>query len=586
MKKTGWQDVPVASITDDMFNISVYINGLCSFIRSCDTPMTISIQGDWGSGKTSMMNMIRENLQGTIHPIWFNTWQFSQFDAGNDLVFSMMEVLLESLGCNAELRQKILNGLIGFGKTALKVIAEKSVSGEAAQKVGEMLEGGNTNYAFEILHLKERFQKAVDEKLKNEHKDRVVIFVDDLDRLQPVKAVELLEALKMFLDCENCVFLLAVDYEVVTSGIRQKFNAGVGDEKGKSFFDKIIQLPFKVPVAQYDIKKYIVGMMERLSISTGSEEVTLFYDLIRSSTGFNPRSMKRLFNTYELLDIISRSSVDMISDPIRKRILFAVVCAQMCFEQFYLYLTSVQIDEELFTALCDPDQCAREMESIYAETEAADKDKLVKKASGFLPYFLQAIRLDQADDLFEKGLQNFRAILKCAAVTSVAGNTDNGSDNSAEWAYRNTNKELAKRTMALLADIGAFTLWLPRKARAGVKFSDVSCYYIWTSPVGFKCQIEFYLSRIDNLTTGVHIKLIEASYKKDTGKSFIKMFGQNPLRLQTDIDIDEFGYSYLNVLRLNNNDPSAAEQIASIIRRAYEVVCSALSGPEIPEWAP
>ena len=583
MKRTGWQDIPVKSITDDMFNISIYINGLCSFIRSCDTPMTISIQGDWGSGKTSMMNMIQENLQGTIHPIWFNTWQFSQFDAGNDLVFSMMEVLLESLDCSAELRQKILSGLIGFGKTAIKVITEKGVSGEAAHKVGEMMEGGSVNYASEILHLKERFQNAINEKLKNKHKDRVVVFVDDLDRLQPVKAVELLEALKMFLDCENCVFILAVDYEVVASGIRQKFNSGVGDEKGKSFFDKIIQLPFKVPVAQYNIKKYIVKMMERLEISTDDEEVGLFYELIRSSTGFNPRSMKRLFNTYELLDIISKSSVDEIDDLIRKRVLFAVVCAQMCFEQFYLYLTSVEIDEELFAAFCDPNLCTRELESIYAEAEVNDVEKWVKKTSNFLPCFLQAIQLNSVSDFSEKKLQNFRTILKCSAVTSVATGIDEESNDSAVWEYRSINKDLVKQTIALLKDIGEFTIWLPRKARDGVKLSDASGYYVWISPTGLSCQIEFYLSRIDSLTTVVHIKLIEPSYKKSAGNRFIKMLGENPLRLHTVIDIDEFGYSYPNVLRLNNNDPSAAEQIASIVRRAYEVICSTLSDPEISE---
>ena len=47
MKKMGYPDRPVASITEDLFNVEVYVNALCSFIRGCETPMTISIQGDW-----------------------------------------------------------------------------------------------------------------------------------------------------------------------------------------------------------------------------------------------------------------------------------------------------------------------------------------------------------------------------------------------------------------------------------------------------------------------------------------------------------------------------------------------------------
>ena len=50
--------------------------------------------------------------------------------------------------------------------------------------------------------------KAEFSKIVSQHQKRVVIFVDDLDRLQPQKAVEVLEVLKVFLDCENCVFVL------------------------------------------------------------------------------------------------------------------------------------------------------------------------------------------------------------------------------------------------------------------------------------------------------------------------------------------------------------------------------------------
>lgn len=109
------------------------------------------------------------------------------------------------------------------------------------------------------------------------------------DRLQPGKAVELLEVLKLFLECRNCVFVIAVDYDVVARGIRQKYGEDVSDEKGKSFFDKIIQLPFKVPVAQYDIKNYVRKMLSDMNISVTDEEIELFKNLIQTSIGLNPR---------------------------------------------------------------------------------------------------------------------------------------------------------------------------------------------------------------------------------------------------------------------------------------------------------
>ena len=572
MKKTGWQDIPVASITDDLFNVSTYVNGLCSFIRSCDTPMTISIQGDWGSGKTSMMNMMQENLQGTIYPIWFNTWQFSQFDMGGSLVFSMMEVLLDSLGCNEELRQKILNGLIGFGKTAVRVLTERAVAGEAAAKVGEMMDGGPANYATEVLKLKERFQATVNEKLKREHKDRVVIFVDDLDRLQPMRAVELLEVLKLFLDCENCIFILAVDYEVVTLGIRQKFGADVADEKGRSFFDKIIQLPFKMPVAQYDIKKYVTGMMEHLSVSTDTREVNLFYNLIRTSSGFNPRSMKRLFNTYELLDIITKSTVRGITDTVRKRVLFAIVCAQMCYEKLYLYLTSTKIDEDTFTALRDTASCAGVLKEIYTGLEQEEMNEQVRKVSAFVPFFMEALQVDEDESLSEMELENLRIILKCSVVTSVKAGEDEGDDTSTEWDYREINKRIVKETAARLEDLGKFYVWMPRKVTSTVKKSDISGYLEWPTKSGFSCRLEYYLSRINDYTTGVHLYITEPSYSKGAGKQFISALGDNPLRLSILPITDENSYKYYNVLRLNNNDDNTPDQIADVVRRAYEAL--------------
>lgn len=79
------------------------------------------------------------------------------------------------------------------------------------------------NYAEKIENLHQHFQEVVDRACARENKDRVVIFVDDLDRLVPAKAVELLEVLKLFLDCKQCVFVLAIDYEVVIRGAIEKY---------------------------------------------------------------------------------------------------------------------------------------------------------------------------------------------------------------------------------------------------------------------------------------------------------------------------------------------------------------------------
>lgn len=573
MKKIGYPDKPVASITEDLFNVEVYVNALCSFIRGCDTPMTISIQGDWGSGKTSMMNMMLANMQGSVWPVWFNTWQFSQFDMGNSLAFSMMDVILKGLDCDIDVRKKIINGIVGFGKRVVRNVSDYTLGGEITSVISNSLDGSptETDYASEISELKGRFEEAVKSKLEKEHRDRVVVFVDDLDRLQPSKAVELLEVLKLFLDCDKCVFVLAVDYEVVTLGIRQKYGNDVSEEKGRSFFDKIIQLPFKMPVANYDIHKYVRRMMKRMNISTDDNEVTLFFNLIQSSIGFNPRSMKRLFNTYELLDIVTESTVKGIADDIRKRVLFAIICTQMCYEKLYLYFTSTRIDEDTFTSLLEVDSLEEALREIYGLNND-DANGEIDRLKVFIPYFVEALQVDEDRSLSEEELNNFRVILRSSVVTSVTANTEESESDSKEWDYRNKNKDIVKCVAAKLNDIGKFTAWMPRKARQGVKFSDISGWYAWETSFGFNCVLEYYLSRISDFIIGVNL-FVTLGQGKGQEQLFFEVLGSNPLKLNIVPKKEEWGrYVYSNVLRVNANDSSAADQIASITRNAFASV--------------
>lgn len=73
----------------------------------------------------------------------------------------------------------------------------------------------------EFENFREKFKEVLD---KTEH-EKFIIYIDDLDCLVPEKAVELLEALKVFFDVDKCVFVLAIDYEVVSRGIAAKKKA-------------------------------------------------------------------------------------------------------------------------------------------------------------------------------------------------------------------------------------------------------------------------------------------------------------------------------------------------------------------------
>ena len=116
----GSNDSSVERLDGDLFEISQYVAGLTKFVRSCVTPMTISIQGDWGSGKTSMMSMVKEQLGDSVIPVWFNTWQYSQFNMSDDLAISFLGRLIKSLQVEQPATSTALNKTFALAYKAIK----------------------------------------------------------------------------------------------------------------------------------------------------------------------------------------------------------------------------------------------------------------------------------------------------------------------------------------------------------------------------------------------------------------------------------------------------------------------------------
>lgn len=373
----GFTDKPLSGRSEDIFAVGKYINGLSSFILECDTPMTVAVQGDWGSGKTSFMMLIQEALGENVLPVWFNTWQFSQFNLGDRLPLLLVSRLIDSLGLKGIQTDSIKSSLRTLGGVLFRVglSAASTVTGlDVAGAAEEAMSSGEEDVTEAISTLKDRFQdcvkKALEEANKKEQKaDRVVFFVDDLDRLEPARAVELLEVLKLFLDCDKCVFLLAIDYSVVSQGIRQKYGESLGVDKGRSFFDKIIQLPFKMPVAHYKIGNFIQAAMEQMHLSV--DNAAPYVSLIQTSIGYNPRGMKRLLNAFLLLQRIH--SDEHLDQEHEKRLLFAVLCLQLSYEEVYNFVVrnSGQLTPEFFNQLTQPAQILAELsgEDVDDETE-------------------------------------------------------------------------------------------------------------------------------------------------------------------------------------------------------------------------
>lgn len=332
---------------DDKFSIENYINGLSNFITECETPLTIAIQGDWGTGKTSIMYQVEKRLNPEkqdkkIQTIFFNTWQYSQFDMGNNLAVALITDLINELNVEDSKKKQFFKKAKGALSKGLEYVNLDFgiLNGEKLTEKFQDLIIGFGERTDDIKHLKENLQDIINDAVEVNDYDRIVIFIDDLDRLVPEKAVELLEVLKLFLDCEHCVFVLAIDYNVVVRGAKNKYGKDLDDEKGKAFFEKIIQVPFTVPVANYDLQNFIRNSLEKLDFKFNEKNgdksiIETVTQLIRYTIGNNPRSINRLFNSVSLLMYINNG--DKV-DHDEKLMILAMVCFQLRFEEAYNYL--------------------------------------------------------------------------------------------------------------------------------------------------------------------------------------------------------------------------------------------------------
>ena len=449
----GFTDKPTHSLGEDSFGVQQYITGLNDFIMECYTPMTIAIQGDWGSGKTSMMNMIREQLGDRVVTTWFNTWQYSQFNMGDSLAISFLSRLIADLDTEQDKDEgnikKALRTISKFAKTASVIAADTFIGGKAAETlengIALSVEQPEIDMPQAINELKSQFQAAVNKKIEQTGKDRLVIFIDDLDRLHPGKAVELLEVLKLFLDCDNCVFVLAIDYAVVSQGVKQKYGELIGEEKGRSFFDKIIQVPFKMPVAQYNVKNYVASSMQTLGIQVPDSELESYVKLIQKSVGCNPRAMKRLFNAFLLLNKIASSGI--VIEESQRRMLFAILCLQLSFENVYNYIVQNAddcYDGALLQSLTTPETYTDGDEAEHLSRELnIGSDADITNVVEFMTVFVNVLDQDGDGILAEGEVTSFINILRFSTITANTSSTTT-SDSNLESHYRYYNRDIIK----------------------------------------------------------------------------------------------------------------------------------------------
>jgi len=395
-KIIGVIDEPVRPGEDDNLGIEIHSKSLIEFIQETKTPITVGIQGEWGSGKTSLLNSIHytfETEQPTFKQIWINSWEYSLLSTPEEALLKIVNRIIDQLlesDTNKKYKQKITASAKRIFKGALRIGAQVALGDEAAQVTGELMESGNHS----ISELRKNLEGLVVEIAKQPTNiEKIIIYVDDLDRIEPKNAVAILELMKNIFNVHNCVFILAIDFQVVVKGLEHKFGKQTHENEWefRAFFDKIIQLPFMMPMSQYNIGKYINKLLVDTGFFEGDElDTDEMEKIILWTIGGNPRSIKRLVNSVSLIqifmnnkDIMSNVKVDdnhetsILSEKENNLLIFSFLCVQIAYPLVYSLLVEepdfVKWDDAL--AFRKTQRSEENIEAFKGEFEKAQVDE-------------------------------------------------------------------------------------------------------------------------------------------------------------------------------------------------------------------
>ncbi|EOO20863.1 KAP family P-loop NTPase fold protein [Bacillus cereus] len=269
-------------------------------------PLTIGLFGNWGSGKSTLLNLIEKQTsisnEKKVAVVKVNAWMFEGYE---DAKTALMEAILQSLKENQTFFQNSterIKGLMkrvnwmGVGKTVLKQGIPMAISGmtgaplvmmPTTPKVTDLDTpeeiGSQIDRVSEISkeYLKDAPQENIVENIRkfreeftgiiNDSKvDNLVILIDDLDRCNPDRIVETLEAIKLFLSVEKTTFIIAMDENIITYSIKRKYPQldKEGLDVSTDYIEKIIQLPIRIAeLAESDVKNYMLLLIAEMFLS-------------------------------------------------------------------------------------------------------------------------------------------------------------------------------------------------------------------------------------------------------------------------------------------------------------------------------
>lgn len=266
-------DDPVETQGADHLQYQPAIKSLAKALQQVHPPFVLGIHGDWGAGKTSVLRLLQLEIPQTPPSsfiVFFEPWRY-QYESAPAIALlqairtqlSQSQALLDKAGKLASVT--MLTALTFLDKL---IIGVPSGIATTARAEGERLEKAKGQELLAADAIRNLFESAIEAIIKHTKgneggKGRLVVLVDDLDRCSDEAVVRLLEAMKLYFNVPNAIFIIAADPRAIERAVRRvlfKDNEQQGRALAREYCGKLIQAIWEVPIPK-DLPQFIKHLL-------------------------------------------------------------------------------------------------------------------------------------------------------------------------------------------------------------------------------------------------------------------------------------------------------------------------------------
>ncbi|MDW0207833.1 MAG: pentapeptide repeat-containing protein [Nitrososphaeraceae archaeon] len=302
------------TVIDPILDFNLYSNAIVNIIKNSHPKFSIGVFGDWGTGKTTLINSVDKALQ-TGRDLVKIRLEASRYKREMFPLVSLLKSIAYTLPDEKEfenLKLKLETSAINFLKRTPDILTSiiSKYASEEDEVSHEMISTFKKELNSKIQLIAELDRdsiyfdgfREIKKEIKNLREDnpafRIVIFADDLDKCPPGKAFEILEMIRVFHDIEGFIYVIGLSHDMIV----KLSNVGNSESSidGERYIKMLIQVPITLPKwSNQDIVRLVKDLIKKGMIHDKFKDVVdKNIELISVAIDNNPREIKRFLNNF------------------------------------------------------------------------------------------------------------------------------------------------------------------------------------------------------------------------------------------------------------------------------------------------